>query len=85
MLTETVVKFFGTKADVARATHFTRGAITNWGEVVPETAVWRVEQASRRQLKGDFQFYLKLEEQRRAARPPRKRKRAKRANRSVGG
>jgi transcriptional repressor of cell division inhibition gene dicB len=60
MLTDEVVKFFGTKADAARALNLTRGAITNWGKVVPESSVWRVEQATGGKLKGNLSFYSKL-------------------------
>ena len=62
MRTDDVVKFFGSKANAARALNLTRGAITNWGEIVPETSVWRVEKATKGKLRGDFEFYKKLSE-----------------------
>ena len=60
MRTDDVVKFFGSKAEAARAIGVTRGAITNWGDVVPESSVWRVERASKGKLKGNLEFYQKL-------------------------
>lgn len=65
MLTKDVVHFFGSKAQVARAIGLTRGAVTNWGKVVPRSSVWRVERASNGKLKGDPSFYAKLDAGRR--------------------
>lgn len=60
MRTEDVVKFFGSKAEAARALKLTRGAITNWGDIVPESSIWRVEHASKGKLKANRAFYEKL-------------------------
>ncbi|HEX2652109.1 MAG TPA: Cro/CI family transcriptional regulator [Xanthobacteraceae bacterium] len=64
MLTKDVVRHFGSKANIARAIGVTPGAVTNWGDIVPETSVWRIERASRGKLKGDPEFYRKLDQRR---------------------
>lgn len=63
MRTDDVVKFFGSKAAVARAIGVTKGAVTNWGEIVPESSIWRVEHASKGKLRADRAFYEKLQQQ----------------------
>lgn len=75
MLTKHVVDFFGTKAAAARALGITKGAISNWDDIVPQTSVWRVEQATNGRLKPDMEFYRKLAEkqQRRRAKAARAR------------
>lgn len=42
MFTETVIKFFGSKAAVARALGISQVAVTRWGSAIPEKRAVRL-------------------------------------------
>lgn len=45
---EAVALFGGSKTKLAQALGITRQAVSNWGEVVPETRQWQIELFLRR-------------------------------------
>jgi hypothetical protein len=59
MLKETAVRHFGSKIKLARALGVTKGAISNWGDVVPEGSAYKLEVLTKRVLRVDPQLYRK--------------------------
>ncbi|WP_407226413.1 Cro/CI family transcriptional regulator [Enterobacter roggenkampii] len=57
MFTEKVIKFFGSKAAVARALGISQVAVTRWGTAVPEKRAARLERLTGGVLKYDPLFY----------------------------
>lgn len=57
MFTETVIKFFGSKAAVARALGISQVAVTRWGSTIPEKRAVRLERLTGGVLKYDPLFY----------------------------
>lgn len=57
METETVIRFYGSRANVARALKISRGAISQWGEKVPLTSAVRLEQLTGGRLKVNLDAY----------------------------
>ena len=57
MFTETVIKFFGSKAAVARALGISQVAVTRWGSVIPEKRAVRLERLTGGVLKYDPLLY----------------------------
>ena len=53
MFTETVIKFFGSKAAVARALGISQVAVTRWGSAIPEKRAVRLERLTVGFLKYD--------------------------------
>lgn len=52
MKTKDAVKFFGSKAALARALGVERQAVTNWGDTVPEGRQYQIEVITRGKLKA---------------------------------
>jgi hypothetical protein len=50
MRTEQAVKYFESKAKVARALGINRSAVTRWGDVVPIKQAWKLERLSKGKL-----------------------------------
>lgn len=57
MLTKTAVEHFKTRVALAKALGLTKGAISNWGEVVPEGRAYQLELLTKRALRVDRQLY----------------------------
>lgn len=65
MKTADVVKFIagtarGARVKAAEALGITRGALNNWGEIVPQSSLWRVDRATRGALRPDLELYRKI-------------------------
>lgn len=59
MNTLDAVRFFGSKAAVARALGISQVAVTRWGEVIPEGRSLKIEKLTNSELKYDAAFYPK--------------------------
>ena len=59
MKTSDVVKFYGTKSQIARALEVSRQAVSEWGDVVPESSAWKLEALSAGALRVDRKMYRK--------------------------
>jgi len=57
MQTKQAIKYFGSKAKVAKALKISRAAVTRWGEVVPIKKAWKINRISGDKVKmriGDY-------------------------------
>lgn len=52
MRTEEAVKFFGSRAELARALQIRRQSINDWGETVPLARQYQIERLTRGKLKA---------------------------------
>lgn len=57
MLKSEAIKFYGTRANVARAAGVDPSAVSQWGELVPEGRATRLQTASGGVLKYDPTIY----------------------------
>ncbi|HHQ4463516.1 TPA: Cro/CI family transcriptional regulator [Aeromonas veronii] len=53
MKTNHAVKYFGSKAALARALGINKGAVSQWGEKVPKGRAYQIEVMTSGQLKAD--------------------------------
>jgi hypothetical protein len=59
MLKTTVIAHFGTQTAVARALGITKGAISLWGDVIPEGRAYQVQAVTGGKLRVDAALYPK--------------------------
>lgn len=58
MLKSTVVKFFGEKQqNVANALNISKGAVSQWGDIIPEAQAMRLERLTDNALVYNPEFY----------------------------
>ncbi|MFA5387727.1 MAG: Cro/CI family transcriptional regulator [Candidatus Paceibacterota bacterium] len=60
MLSSTVFAYFSSKTEVWRLLGLTSGAVSQWGEVVPEKQAMRLERLTKKKLKYDPSLYQKV-------------------------
>lgn len=61
MKTADAIAYFGTAANLADAIGATRGAISQWGEIVPELSAAKMEKITDGKLVYDFSFYRSID------------------------
>ena len=59
MRTETAVKYFGTKSEIAKVLDITKGAVSHWGEYVPKGNAAILELKTNHELKYEPKPKLK--------------------------
>jgi len=58
MLKSDIINHFGSPAKAARALHITQGAISQWGETIPEKQALRLGRMTTNNLNYDDKLYL---------------------------
>lgn len=58
MLKSDVIAFFGSAAAAGRALGMTRGAVSNWPEIVPRGSAYQVEVVTEGKLRVDPAVYI---------------------------
>lgn len=53
MTTSNAVKYFGSKAAIARALGINKAAVSQWGETIPEGRAYQIEVLTGGKLKAD--------------------------------
>ncbi|MGL6529359.1 Cro/CI family transcriptional regulator [Aeromonas hydrophila] len=53
MTTSHAVKYFGSKAALARALGINKGAVSQWGETIPQGRAYQIEVLTSGKLKAD--------------------------------
>jgi DNA-binding transcriptional regulator YdaS (Cro superfamily) len=57
MLLSTALQYYKNKAAIARALGISRAAISQWGDVVPESSAYKLQVLNRGKLKVDSSLY----------------------------
>ena len=59
MKTKTAIQYFGSAKALADALGLTKGAVSHWGDVVPERNALKLERITNGALKYQESFYIK--------------------------
>jgi hypothetical protein len=59
MLKSAVIAHFGSQAEVARFLHISRPSVSEWGEVIPEGAAYKLQVLTAGALRVDPSLYAK--------------------------
>lgn len=59
MKTLDAFKYFGSKAKTAKALSLTKGAVSQWGDVVPFRAASKIHEMTKGAVKVDISLYVK--------------------------
>lgn len=57
MLKKTVLEYFNGVTPLAKKLNLTRGAISQWGEIIPEKNAYRIQEITEGELKVNPKLY----------------------------
>lgn len=60
MKTQTASDFYGSKVNLAKVLGITKGAVTNWGDLVPKGVAYKLQVITGGRLQVDESLYVKV-------------------------